>query len=97
MSLYNIKLLQDKINGLTKEYNYSNNNKDSKNNVDKGKAENYNNRSDDSSDINNNNFRDSDSSNDNKGNKAYKYIGQQESPAPINSGLKLKCTAKYYL
>ena len=41
-----IKLLQDNldnlVNSLAKEYNYNNDNKDSENVVDKGKAKNYN-------------------------------------------------------
>jgi hypothetical protein len=87
---------------LAKECDYSNDNKDSKNDVDKGKAKNCNNRSDNSSDIDNNNSRDSDSSDSdssdsNKGNEAHRCIGRRELPAPISGGLKPKHAVKYYL
>ena len=86
LSSYNIRPLQDKVNGSAEECNHSNNNKDgendidegrAKNDVDKSKAKDCNNGSDDSSDTDNN-FGDSDSYDSNscdgnKGNKAYRY------------------------
>ena len=64
-------ILNDFVDGLTKESD----NKNSKNGIDKGKAKNYDNRSDNNNNnIDNNNFRDSNSSNNNKGNKACRYI-----------------------
>jgi len=89
------------MNGLAKEYNYSNNTKDGKA-IDKSNTKNYNYGSDNSGDIDNNDARDgnssnSDSSNSDEGNKAYGYIGQRESLAPISSRLKPKRSTKYYL
>ena len=78
---------------MAKEYNYSNNTKDGEV-IDKGNAENYTYRSDDSGNMDNNGARDSNSSNSNKGNEAYGYIGQRGSLAPIYSRLKLKRTIK---
>jgi len=74
-------ILDDLVNGLAKESD----NKDGKNVIDKGKAENYSNRSNNSDDIDNNNSRDGNSSDSNKGNKAHGYIGRQELPTPITS------------
>ena len=80
-----IELLQDNlndlVNGLAEEYNHNGDNENSKNIVNKGKAENCNNRSNGSSDMDDDNARDSNSSNSNssdsdKGNEAHKYIGQ---------------------
>ena len=87
---------------MAEECDYSNNNKDGKNNIDKGKAKNYNNKSYNSSDTDNNdsknsNSSDNNSSDSNKGNKAHKYIRQQELPVPISSRLKLKYIIKYCL
>jgi hypothetical protein len=75
--------------------------------VDKSKAENYNNRSNDSGDINNDDTKDSNSSDSNssnsnssnsdEGNKAHKCIGQRGSLAPIGGRLKPKYAAKYCL
>ncbi len=56
---------------MVKEYNYNNDNKDSKNIIDKGKAKNYNNRNDNSGDIDNNDTKDSNSSDSNR---ACRYI-----------------------
>jgi len=81
---------------LAKEYNYSDNTKDS-GVVDKGNAENYNYRSDNSGDTDNNNARDGDSSDSDKGNEAYGYARQQGSLAPVSGKLKLKRAAKYCL
>ena len=53
--------------------------------MDKGKPENYSNGSDDSDNTDNNNSGDGDSSNSDKGNEAYRYIGQQELLTPITS------------
>ncbi|XTI88737.1 hypothetical protein V2W45_1331184 [Cenococcum geophilum] len=74
------------------EYNYNDNNEDGKNVIDKGKAENYNNRSDDSGDTDNDGARDGDSSDGNssdgnssdsdKGNEAHGCTGRQGSLAP---------------
>ena len=71
-------ILDDPVNGLAKKSDYSNNNKDGENIIDKGKAENYSDRSDDSGDIDNN-ASDGDSDGD-KGNEAR---GCVESPTPI--------------
>ena len=91
---------------MAKEYGYSNNIKDGKV-VDEGNAENYNYGSDNSGDTDNNDAKDgdssdSDSSNGNssgsdKGNKAYGYVGQRGSLAPVSGGLKLKRTTKHRL
>jgi hypothetical protein len=84
MSLYNTKppedgannscnyILDDFVNGLTEKSK----NKDGENVIDKGKAKNYSNGSDNSDDMNNNNFGDSDSSSSDEDNKALRYIGQ---------------------
>jgi len=76
---YNIKLLQNNFNNLVnssaKEYNYNNNNKDGENVVDKGKTKNYNDRNDDSGDIDNDDARDGNSSDSDRGNKTYRRIG----------------------
>ena len=87
---------------MTKEYNYSNNNKDGENDINKGKAKNCNNGSYNSSDIDNDDFRDSNSSNSNssdsnKGNKAYGYTKRWELLVLISSRLKPKYTVKYCL
>jgi hypothetical protein len=52
--------------------------------VDKGKAKNYSNRSNNSGDIVNNNTRDNDSSSSDKGNKVCGYIGRQGLPTSIS-------------
>jgi hypothetical protein len=75
--------------------------------MDKVKAKNCNDRSDDSGDINNDdaknsnssdsNSSDSNSSDSDKGNKAYRCVGRWGLLAPINSKLKLKYAVKYYL
>ena len=98
------------VNNSAEERDHSDDNKDSKNNIDKGRAKNNidknrakdcNNGSDDSSNIDNNS-RDSDSCdsnscNGNKGNKAHRYIERRKSLTFINSGLKLKHAIKYHL
>ena len=66
-------ILNNIINGLAKE---SDNNKDSKNVIDKGKAENYSDGSDNSGDTDNDDSGDGDSSNSNKGNKACRCAGR---------------------
>ena len=66
-------ILDDLINGLAKESN----NKNSKNVIDKGKAENYSNSSNNSDNTDNNDSGDGNSSNSNKGNKAYRCIGRR--------------------
>ena len=58
---------------MAKEYDYSNNTKDSKV-IDKGNAKNYNYRSDNSGDTDNNDAGDSNSSDSNEGNEAYGCI-----------------------
>jgi hypothetical protein len=65
--------------------------------VDKGNAENYNYKSDDSGNTDNNGAGDGDSSDSDKGNKAYGYIGQRGLLAPISSKLKPKRAVKYCL
>jgi hypothetical protein len=65
-------ILDDLIDGLAKE---SNNNKDSENVIDKGKAEKYSDRSNNSDDTDNDDSGDGDSSNSNEGNKARGCIG----------------------
>ncbi|XTI91669.1 hypothetical protein V2W45_1249129, partial [Cenococcum geophilum] len=62
------------INSLAKESDYGDNNKDGESDIDEGKAENYNNGSDDS-DIDDNNTRDGDSSDSDEGNEAYGCVG----------------------
>jgi len=74
-------ILNNFINDLAEESD----NKDSKNVMDKGKAENYSNKSSDSNNTDDNNFKDGDSSNNNKGNKACGYAGRQKLPTPITS------------
>ena len=74
-------ILNNLANGLAEESD----NEDGKNIVDKGKAKNYSNGSDNSNNTDNNNSRDSNSSDSNKGNKAYRYIGRQELLTPITS------------
>ena len=64
-------ILNNLINGLAKK---SNNNKDSENIIDKGKAKNYSDRSNDSGDTDNNNSKNSNSSDSNKSNKAYRCV-----------------------
>jgi len=88
-SLYNIRPPQDKvnnghnqifdnlINNSAEKYNHSNNNKNGESDMDKGKAENCNNGSDDSGNINDDDTGDSDSSNSDGGNKARGYAGRQ--------------------
>ena len=83
MSPYNTKPLEDRVNnncnyildnfvnGLTKESD----NKNSKNVIDKGKAENNSNKSNNSNNINDNNSNNSNSSNSDEGDEARKYIG----------------------
>ena len=85
MSSYNIRPPQDKVNSLAKKYNYSDNNKDGENVIDKGKAKNYSNKSDNSSDTVDNNARDGNSSSNNEDNEARGYIGQQGLLIPITS------------
>ena len=84
LSFYNIRLLQNKVNSLFKKCNHSNNNKDSKNIVDKGKAKNYSNGSDNSGNTVNNDVGDGDSSNSNNSNEAYGCVGRRESPTFIS-------------
>jgi len=93
MSPYDIRPLEDRannscnyildglINGLAKESN----NKDGKNVVDKGKAKNYSDGSNDSDDTDDDDFRDSDSSDSDKGNKARGCVGRRGLLTPITS------------
>jgi hypothetical protein len=81
---------------LAKEYNYSNNTKDS-GVIDKGNAENYNYGNDDSGDTDNNDAGDGDSSDSNEGNEAYGCVRQRGSLAPISSESKPKRAAKHRL
>ena len=83
MSLYNTKppenrannscnyILDNFINSLAKKSN----NKDSENVMDKGKAKNYSNGSDNSNNTDDNNSGDSNSSSSNKDNKVYGCVG----------------------
>ena len=75
-------ILDDLINGLAKE---SDNNEDGENVIDKGKAKNYSDGSNDSGDTDDNDFGDGNSSGNNKDNEARRYIRRQELPTPINS------------
>jgi len=65
--------------------------------VDEGNAENYNDGSNNSSDIDNNDFGDGNGSDSDKGNEAYRCVGRRDSLAPVGGGLKLKHTIKRYL
>ncbi|XTI86891.1 hypothetical protein V2W45_1329655 [Cenococcum geophilum] len=65
-------ILDNLINGLTKESN----NKDGNNITDKDKAKNYSDGSNNSNNTDNNDFRDSNSSSSNKDNEARGYTGQ---------------------
>ena len=74
-------ILDNLINGLAKEYN----NKDSKNVIDKSKAENYSDGSDNSNDTDNDNSKDGNSSDSNKGSEARGCIGRRGLLTPITS------------
>ena len=81
--------MQDKINGLAKKCDYSNNNKDSENVIDKGKAKNYSDGSNDSGNMVNDDAKDGDgdggdSSDSDNGSKARGYTGRRESPTSIS-------------
>ena len=62
--------------------------------MDEGNTKNCNYGSDDSGGIDNNNARDSNSSDSDKGNEAYRCVGQRGSLAPVYSRLKPKRTTK---
>ncbi|XTI95089.1 hypothetical protein V2W45_1256561, partial [Cenococcum geophilum] len=99
-------ILDDLVNSLAKECDYSDNAKDGEV-IDKGNAENCNYGSDDSGNTDNDNAGDGDSSdgdssdgnssNSDEGNEAYGCIGQRGSLAPIGGELKLKRAAKHCL
>ena len=74
-------ILDDFVNGLAKESN----NKDGENIINKGKAENNSDGSNNSDNIDNDNSGNSNSSNSDEGNKAYRYIGWQGLPTLITS------------
>jgi hypothetical protein len=101
ISLHNTKPLENRandscnyiLNDLVNSLAEKSNNKDGKNVIDKGKAENDSNRSN----IDDNNSRDSNSSNSDKSNKAYRCTGRQRLPTPITGQLKTKYTTKHYL
>ncbi|XTI95868.1 hypothetical protein V2W45_1180385, partial [Cenococcum geophilum] len=76
--------LNNLVNGSAKEYNYNDNNEDGENVMDEGKAENYNDRSDDSGDTDNDDARDHDSSDSNGGNEARGCVGRRGSLNPIS-------------
>ena len=74
-------ILDDLVKSLAKESN----NKDGENVINKGKAENNSDGSNDSDDMDDNDFSDSNSSDNNEGDKACGYIGWQRLPTPITS------------
>jgi hypothetical protein len=65
--------------------------------MDKGKAKNYSNGSDDSGDTVDDNAGDGDSSDSDNGNEACGCAGRRESPTFISGQSKLKRAAKHYL
>lgn len=88
---------QDKVNGPAEKCDHSDDNKDGENVMDEGKAKNYSNGSDDSSDTVDDNAGDGDSSDSDNGNEARGCAGRRESPTFISGQSKLKRAAKHHL
>ena len=93
MSPYNTELLENRVNNscnyilddLVNSLAKESDNKNSKNIMDKGKAENNSNGSNNSDNTNDNDFGNSNSSDSNKGDEARRYIKWQRLPTPITS------------
>jgi hypothetical protein len=85
LSSRNFRPPQDKVNGLAEKCDYSDNNKDSKNVMDEGKAKNYSDGSDNSGDTVNDNAGDGNSSSSDEGNEVRGCAGRQGLPTLISS------------